>query len=172
MELPKFTPKEVQIAINVVSALGLLAIAFGAFSRGQRDAIALDRDEGHCQAPFEHDCNEDRLEVHHIMPQRYAKHFKIDEENIDTPENAISLCKPAHMMIHPDMTKALRDYHKMKAEGINSFEVLGEERQEKLNQHEIYWNDKHDRKMRMVALKRTQESKKRGWAFPTKRKKK
>jgi len=153
-----------------ISTLGLLAVSLLAFTKKERDWIALERDNGKCQAPFPHRCNEKKgVEVHHILTQRYAAKMGIDPEYVDVAENGISLCKNAHNIIHPDRVRAMKEYHKAKAEGRNSFDEMFEEREQKLSNRQIYWNDQYDRQMRVVALKRTQEAKKRGLIFPQKK---
>lgn len=156
-------------AVNLTSFFGILAISLCAFTEKQRKSIAFERDEGRCHAPFKHNCNFDKLEVHHVLPQRYAKEMGLDDQYIDNPENAITICSQAHDMIHPDRVEARKNYHKDKAAGENSFEKLGRERAEKLKARQIYWTDMFDRAMKVVALKRTQEAIKAGWKFPEKR---
>ena len=137
-----------------------------AFSARQRAAI-VERDGNKCQATAEHVCNEERgLEVDHIIPQFYASIFGIDP---DYPENALSKCKNAHDIKHPDRIKARREYHALKAQGIDAFgTVLREERREKIKNHLIYWNDKNDRTDSVRAVQLTQKKRVAGWVFPEK----
>jgi hypothetical protein len=157
-----------------LATLGLFAIAsFGAFTKKQRDAIVLDRDEGKCQHPDKHHNCRGGLHCHHIIPQRYAEHVGLDaEKEVDVPRNAISICEGSHTnspdAIHPDMYVARRTY-----DGTNtSYDKAFEERQAKLDNREIYWDDQYDRQMHVVAKKRTQDAEKRGWEFPKRRKRK
>lgn len=144
-------------------------LAFGvglAFTRAQRDYIK-DRDVS-CVAPFDHDCNQTTkpLEVHHILGQRYLAFvgklmgFKIDP---DRPENAITLCRNAHHVIHPDMAEAMHHYHD---EGADAIKQVFVDREEKLKNREIPWCDQHDRKMQVIAMVNTQKAKLSGKIFP------
>jgi hypothetical protein len=150
-----------------IAGLGLWVVSFLAFSKKQRDSIVNDRDGGRCLAPFKHTCVPEKLELHHCTPQRYGFKMGLDEETLDVPENAISLCVKAHDVIHPDRVAARQNYHQDKAQGINSFEKLGEERAKKLEERTVYWNTEHDRAMRVIAMRQTQEAKKKGWIFPS-----
>lgn len=154
-----------------LATLGLFAIAsLGAFTKKQRDAI-VERDNGKCQAPVKHDCNETEhpLEVDHILPQRYLGLFGVDP---DQPTNALTKCRNAHDIKHPDRIGARKQYHQAKAKGENSFLSLFKERKKKLDNRQIYWNDENDRADQVIAMKRTQEAEKKGWVFPPKPKKK
>lgn len=155
-----------------LTSLGILALALPlAFTKRQRDAIALERDGGHCVAPFEHECNEGNgLEVHHVIPQRYGYRVGLTESELDMPENAVTLCKNGHNVIHPDRVQALHTYHQAKAEGRNTFDELGKAREETLNRREPYWVTVFDRALHVTALKQTAKAKKKGWIFPGKRK--
>lgn len=165
--------REVEFALHTLSYFGLFAISFFAFTKKQRDSIAFERDNGECHAPFPHRCTEENgIEVHHVLPQRYGAAVGIDEEYIDVPENAVSLCVSAHDMIHPDRVEARKRYYEEKTNGGDSFQQMFDERKKKIDAREIYWNDEYDRQLRAVAIKQTQEAKKKGWEFPTKRKKK
>lgn len=143
---------------------GVLSVAFlSAFTKKQREAIRDDRDGGRCHFPAEHRCNEDKLEVHHLIPQRYSEWIGVDP---DFPENGLTVCSNSHDLIHPDRVKARKTYHKSKRKGKDSFKTMGQERDEKLRKREIYWTDTWDRLMVVIALKLTQEAEKRGWEFP------
>jgi hypothetical protein len=145
--------------------LGILAIGWMlAFSKKQRDWIK-ERDGDTCVAPFKHNCDPSHQEVHHILPQRYLTQMGVDP---DYPENGIDLCKNAHNVVHPDRVEALRNYHEEKKKGGNSFNDMFQERQEKLKNREIYWNDEHDRPMQVVATRNTQRFNLLGKLFPKK----
>jgi len=153
-----------------LATLGLLAIAtMGAFTRKQREAL-LERDDHQCQAPVKHECNETEhpLEIDHLLPQRYLGLFGVDP---DQPENALTKCRNAHDIKHPDRIKARKEYHQEKKKGKNSFLSLFAERKKKLENRQIYWNDENDRADQVVAMKRTQEAESKGWVFPPKKKK-
>jgi hypothetical protein len=154
------------------ATLGLLAIAsMGAFTKKQRDSIVFDRDNGKCQHPDKHHNCKGGLHCHHVIPQRYGKHIGLDDEIIDHPDNALTICEESHVGangIHPDMWQAKREYNGTSS----SFDKAFQERQRKLDNKEIYWDDQYDRQMNVSAKKRTQEAKKKGWVFPSRRKKK
>lgn len=151
-------------------AIALLGMALSSY---ERRSIAEERDGNKCHAPFKHKCSEKKgVQVHHITPQRYAEFVGLDEDTYDVPENLISICENAHRMIHPDMDTAIAQYHHMKKKGINSFKNMAAWRDEKLRNKQIYWNDEWDRQMRVVAMKLTQEARKRGWQFKMSKKRK
>lgn len=153
-----------------LATVGLLVLAsLSAFTKKQRDSIVFDRDEGKCQHPDKHHNCRGGLHCHHIIPQRYAE--KIGIEDADYAENGLTICEESHNGpdgVHPDMHKARRTY-----DGTGkSYERAFEERDRKLERGEIYWDDTYDRQFHAQAVKRTQKAKKRGWVFPTRRKKK
>lgn len=131
-----------------------------AFTDRQRKAI-LDRDDNQCQAitPHEHDTTHS-LEVDHLIPQRYAERIGIPD--VDLPEYALTKCRTAHDLRHPDRIQARETYR----DNHNSFEEMGQERNGKLDHKEIYWNDEFDRQEMALALKRTEKAKQEGWVFP------
>ncbi len=148
------------IYLEWLALLPLFATAFFAFSKAQHEAI-LERDEHKCQAPWKHECK-GRLEVHHVLPQGYSKMFGVDPDFV---ENGITLCQNSHVGregVHPDTAEAFDEYKTNK----RAFKDMIARRAEKLKEHIIYWNSEHDRPMQVVALKRTQEAKKRGQIFP------
>lgn len=151
--------------------LGLIGLAF---TNKQKDYFHK-RDGERCQlekANISHNCNGGKAtsvekrknQVHHIIPQRYAAEVGI--ENPDTDLNGILICKNIHSgndknTIHPDIAKA-----KTKKD----FDKIFEERQEKLKNKKIYWNDMFDRLLHVIVMKNTQKAEKIGLEFPKKRK--
>jgi hypothetical protein len=131
--------------------------AYNAFTPRQREAIRK-RDHYKCQFPDKHDCG-GRHEVHHVLPQGYAKEVGVDP---DYPENALTICKNAHEKIHPDSGAARRSW-KPKSD---VFVRVQEARKEKLAHREIYWNPTWDRQMTVVAVRNTQRARAEGWTFP------
>ena len=127
------------------SVLGLWTIAM-CFSIEQRAAIRR-RDNQECQmdcAQAVH-CNPGSpLEVHHVIPQAYAREFGIMP---DFPENGISLCRDFHQ----------NEIHNMKVP----------EAKKALHERRVYWNTEHDRKLGAIAVRNTQRAKKKGWIFPS-----
>ena len=159
--MEKLKPVETLASILSIGTLALLANL--AFTKKQRDAI-VERDDAECQMPKKH-THKGGLQVHHILNQRYAQEIGFDP---DYPENAITICEEAHTGedgIHTDIFRAKKAYAKNK----NSFAEVFAERDEKIKNREITWNPEWDRQMSAVAVKRTQEAKKRGWIFPPKK---
>jgi hypothetical protein len=127
-----------------------------ALTQKQREWV-LKRDGHKCQATCRHNCNQRQgLEVDHLMPQRYAFDLGIDP---DFPENTLSKCKNAHNIKHPDRIATLHNYHDLKSQGRNAFQELGQQRDELLQQHKIYWNDANDRTDSVRAVQLTQRFK-------------
>jgi len=152
-----------------IGLMALLGIAIGSsallpFNDRQRRAIR-ERDDHRCQfpeCPISPQCNPRRLECHHIKPQGYLKRFGVDP---DFPENALTICERAHDAIHPDRVAAKERYRRGDKK---AFQELHPERQRKLEEKKPYWQEKWDRAMGTIALKRTQQAKKNGWEFPEK----
>lgn len=137
------TPENIRCVVD--TGFALIGIAM-CFSIKQRAAIRR-RDEQTCQM----DCSKARfcnpqspLEIHHVIPQAYARQFGIDA---DFPENGVSLC---------------RDFHQKE---IHNMTVL--EAQRALCDRKVYWNDAHDRSLRAIAVRNTQRAIKKGWTFPS-----
>lgn len=138
------------------------------FSEKQRKAILL-RDNNKCQAPFKHNCR-GRLEVHHIIPQHYARTILgLTEEETDKPENALTICLNAHRIIHPDLDQILIHYHELVDRGMVPFRQLEDARGETLKQKKVYWDTQYDRLMLTLAFKRTAYAKRDNWEFPIKK---
>jgi len=112
----------------------------------QRAAIKR-RDNQECQM----DCSRarycggrgNRPNVHHILPQAYARMFGICP---DFPENVITVCETFHQ----------REIH---THGIS-------ETQKAIRERRPYWDTTHDRLLYATALRNTQRALKRGWHFP------
>lgn len=159
------SPEMINHLPDILTTLGTLGFLM-AFTQKQRMAIVM-RDGNQCRATAQHVCNEEKgLEVDHIIPQRYAAEVGIDP---DFPENALSKCKNAHNIKHPDRIETLKKYHQLKAEGIDAFAELGKERAVKLKHKVIYWNANNDRTDSVMAIRLTQSAKKSGWVFPEKK---
>lgn len=121
-----------------------------AFSVRQRKWF-LKRDKNTCQAPFPHICDTDHpLQVHHIKPHGYLKRVA-PGVSADYPENAITLCRTAHEVIHPDVIWARNGYHY----DNDIFSKLRKQRSFLMENHRIYWNDNYDRPMEVIALVNT-----------------
>jgi len=118
-----------------------------AFSVRQRKWF-LKRDKNECQAPFPHVCDCDNpLQVHHIKPHGYLKRVA-PGVSADYPENAITLCRNAHEMIHPDVVWARNGYHV----DHDIFAKLRDQRSFLMKNKKIYWVDTWDRQMEVIAL--------------------
>lgn len=146
-------------------------VAFASFTLAQRKAI-LERDGHKCQAPIEHECNgspkmpeEDRkLQVHHLIPQRYSEVVGIP--NPDFELNGLTLCEKFHQeVIHPDMIEAKKTYYKDKG----AFKKVFEARNQKLKNKEVYWNTVYDRQLHVTAVRNSQLARQNGWEFPEKK---
>jgi hypothetical protein len=107
----------------------------------------LDRDGHKCQASFEHICDPDHLQVHHILPHAYLHQVAPGVEP-DYPENGITLCRTAHEIIHPDAHWARENYHL----DSESFVHVRKLRDKLMAQGQIYWNDEFDRSLSVIAL--------------------
>lgn len=143
--------------LTVLEIGGAVALGLGAFNKAQRQWI-LDRDGNKCKAPFKHtEDTEHPLEVHHVLPQRYGKVVGLEEETLDVPQNAVTLCRAGHDVIHPDRVSARQTYHQAKQNGQDTFKELMSKRGKKLEQKQVYWNTEHDRAMQVVALRQTQK---------------
>lgn len=135
-------------ALETVMRAHLLDIFFCAFSPAQRNWF-LERDDHQCQFPVDWTDNtykpcssQDRLEIHHRVPQRYSKEIlhKFPDE-IDTPDNGITLCHHHHQeFVHPDMLSARHEYGKNK----QSFQETFNKRDKLLAQGQAYWNQMYD----------------------------
>lgn len=155
------------ILANTLLVAGVAGVMALALSKEQRLAIREGRDEGSCQFPHPHgDVCEGRLEVHHIMPQRYLKDKGYTEEEIDVPENLLTVCQHAHQNhIHLDIRKARKNYYKDK----KSYEHVFKERDKALKEGKPYWNRAYDRILKHTAMQRTIEAMKEGWEYPLKK---
>lgn len=139
-----------------------------AFTQRQRLAI-LERDGNRCQATVPHGHNYNKpLEVDHIIPQRYGKNLGLTEEDLDVPTNALTKCVNAHDLKHRDRISARE---KWREGDKQSFTEMFNERGELLDHGVIYWNPDYDRTDLVRALQLTSKAKKRGWEFPSKKKK-
>lgn len=173
---------EIQLATEFISQYrDILVVSSGmfvfgmAFWKKHRDAI-VERDtefgikkgdnKGPCQFPADHvselgrECNGDeKIQVHHIKPERYSSRFGIDPQYA---ENGISLCEASHVgapgSIHPDTYQAKIKYR----EGDQgAFKEMGEQRDKKLGNKQTYWNDKFDRQMDSIAVRSSQRADKK-----------
>lgn len=163
---------EARIATEILSqalpltSLGLVALGM-AFTVKQK-AYIRERDGNVCQFPEKHDCcghvgkpvEMRKLHVHHIIPQRYAHEVGI--ENPDFVENGITLCKNSHngpQGIHADISSAHTK---------SEFKQVFDRRAELLKEKKIYWNDKWDRLLHVIAVRNTQKFEASGQIFPPK----
>jgi len=138
-----------------------------ALTKKQRLAI-LDRDGNRCQATVPHGHDEKHpLECDHLIPQRYAQRLN-PPIDVDFPENILTKCRNAHDLRHKDRIGARQEWHE---KGNGAFQKMFDERREKLDNKEIYWDPSHDRQDITRAVQLTQAAKKRGWVWPERRKK-
>ena len=164
-------PEIVRTAGNISPLLAISLLPLAAFTRRQVKAIRQ-RDNNRCQFPTYSEksgwliCGrQDRLEVHHIIPQRYAKQvLNWSEDRIDHPKNGITLCQAHHQdVIHPDIVKAKREYGEDRA----SFDKCFENRDRLVKEGYKYWNDDWDRALAYKAEENTLSAQE--WNFPKKR---
>ena len=152
----------------VIGVIGLISQC--GITRRQRRWV-INRDDGHCQQPTEtgggrlEPCTldeDDGLEVHHVKPSRWAKMLGLDQDNeVDRPENLITLCKEHHHDVHPDIPRALSDYGKQKKAGVEkptSFFDTFKKRNEQVERGEKYWEDENDEAFSEIARNRTDEA--------------
>lgn len=132
-----------------IGALALYAIGLCSFTSAQREWIRK-RDGNKCNFPDRHRCTPNKLQVHHIKPQRYCAELGI---NADFEQNALTVCEYSHQnLIHPDMEKARKEY----AQDKTSYKKTFEERSRLLKEKHIYWCDKWDRQMSSTAIRNSQ----------------
>ena len=118
----------------------------------KRKKWILQRDGKKCLATFPHQCKNENLSVHHILPHAYINKVA-PKVNADYPENMITLCRTAHEMIHPDVVWARNCYHL----DNDIFTKLRTKRNALLDNHQIYWVDTWDRPMTVIALINTRK---------------
>lgn len=119
-----------------------------AFTNNQKEWIR-ERDGNQCQFPvvvkdgaYKPCGRTDHLQVHHaIMPQRFGIEHGWESEDLDVPDNGLTLCESHHNgVVHNDMLVAKLAYCKDKS----SFSHAFEKRHEKLANGEKYWNTEFD----------------------------
>lgn len=148
--------------------LSLIAVSLLAFNREQR-AYIHERDErfgittgkGGCQFPESHRCNgDDATQIHHIIPQRYAKELGIDPDFV---ENGITLCEYSHQnLIHPDMRSARSKYGGNK----ESYKEAFQQRAQQLAKRMVYWTTTWDRQLHTTIVRSEQRARKAGFNQP------
>ena len=155
------------ILANTLLVAGVAGVMALTLTRAQRISIREKRDGGRCRFDHPHgDECEGRLEVHHIAPQRYLKDKGYTEEEIDVPENLITVCEHAHHdHIHLDIRKARKAYYKDK----KSYEKTFIERERVLKEGKPYWNRAYDRVLKQIAMQRTIVAMRENWEYPLKR---
>lgn len=156
-----------------MQSLFLISIAvLGSLSYKQRLAIK-ERDGFRCQHPDITIAHGGKLEVDHIMPQRWAyTKLQMTEEQVDSPLNLITECQLHHRghpkSRHPDAHVAWSEFQSNR----ESFHEMEKARDKKINGGEIYWNDLFDNDLIARARQNTVDASKRGWIFPKKNGKK
>ena len=143
--------------IGVAAFAKLLEATSWCFTKAQRDAIKIVRDENKCQDPNTTIAHGGRLEVDHILPQRFAHEAlgMVDSE-VDVPENAITRCQNHHVghpdAHHPDNLTALAEY---RSGNKQAFEEMFKVRDQKIVEKRMCWNNAHDVEARIIARERT-----------------
>lgn len=136
-----------------------------ALSDKQRRSVRDDRDGGKCQFPGQHHCTPDRLEVHHISPQRWEESMDIPEEVRDRKNNVLTICYTAHqVVVHPDMEEARAKYRRGDKGAFRDVFVA---RLRKIARREPYWETVYDAAMMQRARQLTAQAEARGWQMPT-----
>jgi hypothetical protein len=142
-----------ELVCAIPLSIGVLAISLAAFSQKQKEWFrkrdANKNGVAECKYPVLWNDNTytpcgrtDRLEVHHVTPQRWSKTvLKQTDDQIDTKDNGIDLCYQHHQtIVHPDMNKARADNNADK----QSFYKVFNERQKKAEKQIAYWDTSHD----------------------------
>jgi len=124
----------------------------------QKQAIKA-RDHYHCNFPGEHECK-GRKEIHRILPQWYCNEMGIGP---NFPENLITICESAHLMIHPDIEHVRHHWQPHSEE----YQRIFKQRRELLDSRQIYWVDDWDRQLLVLAIRNTQEASEKGWCYPS-----
>lgn len=119
-------------ALEEEGLAGLISVAlFTAYSKCQKEWIR-ERDGEKCQFPVKTSergyvpCGrKTNLQVHHaIVPQRWGKDRGYREEELDTPENGVTICEQHHQgVIHNDMLAAKLAYGQNKNSFKETFDV-------------------------------------------------
>jgi hypothetical protein len=94
--------------------------------------------------------------VHHILAHAYLHHVA-PKVSADYPENAITLCRTAHELIHPDVVWARANYNR----NTKIFTDLRTRRNNLMDHHQIYWIDTWDRTLMVIALINTRKYEKK-----------
>ena len=137
-EIIKHVPEFISLAVPIILA----------FSQKER-AWFIERDEGQCQFPVSSNddgytpCGrEERLHVHHVVPQRWGEAQGVPSEEVDSQDNGITLCINHHLnVIHgSDMPLAQANYSKDK----NSYKKAFAKRDRLVADGKKYWNDAWD----------------------------
>lgn len=152
---------------NLAIMAGLAAATQLALTKRERDSI-LERDDNRCQFPLKHVCRGD-LQVHHVIPQRYAERLGIPSSMYDQPENLITLCFNVHVgddpnCIHPDIRAARSDYRRGDK---NAFAEAFHVREELIRARQPYWNTANDRLLTTKAWIQTAKAIRNGWRYLT-----
>jgi hypothetical protein len=140
--------------------LGLIQGTAFTLTSAERNAIRIVRDDNKCQDPNAAIVCGGRLEVDHILPQRFAKDAlgMVDTE-YDVPDNLLTRCKNHHIghpdSHHPDTLEALTAY---RGGDKDAFKKMAEARDQRLAEKKLCWNNNHDAEARVVARERTKKA--------------
>lgn len=158
-----------EILIGVNSLFLFATAILGYLSYRQREAIRK-RDNYQCQHPDKSITHGGRLEVDHLLPQRWGyNHLGLSEEQIDSPINLITECQNHHRghpkSRHPDAHVAWITFHEDK----EAFVRMEKARNDKLVKGEKYWNSTHDEELLQIARINTEKAIQKGWRWPFKK---
>lgn len=156
------SPELVRILYSTVGAITVLGIlGVVGFTQKQREWIK-ERDGNTCQLCGHaiHKgiaCDPTHLEVDHVIPKRFASdELGMDEEEINSPLNALTICRNIHRghpkSKHPDAHKAWWDYSQGDKD---AFAKVFAKRDEQVEENEGYHNEEFDAPESEIALHNT-----------------
>lgn len=140
----------------------------------------------------------DKLEVHHICPDRVGKSEGKKPEQINSASNLVTLYKCEHAgvcperkvelrgkfvtptidtpVIHEDTLWAFQNYEGKTqfngVKGLTSFDIMIQLRDQSVDEGEVYWNDDWDDMLREIAETTTRCAAAAGWRYPSPNKRK
>ena len=139
-----------------------------ALNNKQRVAIRETRDGGKCQDTNDKIKHGGKLEVDHLLPQRFAREaLGMLEEEYDVPENLLTRCVNHHRghpdSHHPDANEALWNYRQGDKD---SFKKMVDARNQRIQEKKLCWNNQGDAQARRQARLLTKQADKKhglGW---------
>lgn len=157
---------------EIISLAGIAMLGY--FTHRQKEWI-LKVWGNRCQGAnigMKHQCRDD-LQIHHVIPQLWGyEKLGMNEEEVDSPYNAIPLCSDAHLgtrgtkdCIHTDQQDAVTSYRI--EHNQHAFGQLQDRRKMMMNSGLKYWSDKWDTNMtNLVMAKINKHFKEKKEPFP------